>query len=406
MKKLLFVIVVVLAILIQFQTSNAKENSGRVKEVKEWTFLTFMNGHDGMLTHYVEHNLELMKKVGSTDEINVVVQAASLDREETERLYIEKGATVVLEKMPRIDMGDYNELKKFIAWTVENYPAKKYFINVWNHGLGWHDMGTRSMMPAMDIMDVSLDSLTGNLITTEQMGDVMKYFADLTGNKVELYGNDACLMAMAEIAAEFSDTVSYFASSQENEPAAGWPYDKLLERWAAKPQINGRELGIILAEEYLIYYPDKASNPMGTTFSVIDVSKLDDLMSAIAVFVEELVSLDPATTEKIVYAAQATHRFDGANDYRDLLDFIKNIEGRKDIVINKSTLEFVRATYNSVMIKNVANELEEGAHGLSVWLPTYHYYYTSHAERYANLEFNKKTKWGDLISKFFSTEIR
>src|SRR5690606_22137096 len=130
------------------------------------------------------------KKVGSTDEINIVVQAASLGREETERVYVARNSIQVIEKLPRVDMGDYQELKKFIEWTVENYPAKKYFINVWNHGLGWHSTSfpAFSAHGAIQIQDVSIDSFTGNLITTEQMGEVMRYFADLTGNKVELYG--------------------------------------------------------------------------------------------------------------------------------------------------------------------------------------------------------------------------
>lgn len=400
MKKLLYVLIVVLAVLIQIQTSNAA-----TKEVKEWTFLTFMNGHDSVLTAETDANLNLMKRVGSTEDINIVAQVASVSRPNTERVYVEKGNVKVIETLSgRVDMGDYQELNNFIDWAIENYPAKKYFINVWNHGMGWHELQklrTRSNAGNIQIQDVSIDSYTGNLITTEQMGQVMKRFAQITGNRVELYGNDACVMAMIEIAAEFSDSVSYYASSQENEPAAGWPYDKFLARWAQKPHMNGAEVGKILAEEYLKAYPDEFSNPMGTTFSVIDVSELEGLMDALSNLRNELVGLGSEKQASLFALASSTHNFDGGNDYKDLMDFVLKLEKHGSLNINKSILSDVKSAYSHVVLKNVTNEAEEGAHGLSVWLPTYGQYYDQHITRYKNLSFNKKTGWSDLLENFF-----
>lgn len=398
LKKVLFILIVTIAVLIQFQASQAAE-----KEIKEWTFLTFMNGHDSLLTKYVDHNLDLMKKVGSTDEINIVVQAASLGREETERVYVARNSIQVIEKLPRVDMGDYQELKKFIEWTVENYPAKKYFINVWNHGLGWHSTSfpAFSAHGAIQIQDVSIDSFTGNLITTEQMGEVMRYFADLTGNKVELYGNDACVMSMIEIAAEFKDSVAYFASSQENEPAAGWPYDKLLERWSKNPTMNGAEVGAILAEEYWNRYPDEFANPMGTTFSVMDVSELDNLMDVLGDLTQNILSLSAQELQRVYRIAGRTHKFGDGNDYRDLKDFVYMLSADQELNLDRGILNRFLESYDKFVIKNVTNELEEKAYGVSVWLPTFDFYYGKHINRYKGLEFNKKTSWADLLDAFF-----
>ncbi len=405
MKKILYVLIVALLVLIQLQTSNAASNVSVPKETKEWTFLIFMNGHDEMLSPYTDSNLESIEKVGSTQDINIVVQVASLNRHQTERVYVNKGSHEIVEKLPRVDMGDYKELNKFIEWTVKKYPAKKYFINVWNHGTGWHNIRLNmegSRPSAFETQDVSFDGITGNFISTEQMGDVMKKFADLIGHKVDLYGNDACLMSMIEVASEFTDSVSFFASSQENEPLSGWPYDKLLARWVQNPTMDGGEVGSILTEEYLKLYPDDEVNPNGTTFSTVDMSKLDILITALANLRNELMGLGSEKTKALLTVASGTHNFTGGPDYKDIYDFVSRLEKNSALGVNKSVLTDVKSAFNDVVIKNVHSEEERGAHGLSMWLPTYDLYYNDHISRYKNLEFNKKTGWADLLDLLFS----
>jgi hypothetical protein len=396
MKWIQVVVVVVIAVVGQIQPSHAAE-------MKEWTVLVFMNGHDQTLDPFTGANLDLMQKVGSTDDVNVVVQVASLNREQTERVVVEKGNHTVVQKLPRVDMGDYNELNKFIEWAVTNYPAKKYFIDVWNHGSGWHDIEINNTRGHFNTQDVSFDSISGNFITTEQMGKVMKSFSKLIGHKVDLYGNDACLMAMIEIVAEFTDSVSYFASSQEIEPAAGWPYDKMLARLTSNPSINGGELGSILTEEYLKRYPDDFSNPAGSTFATIDVSKVDALIESISNLRNSLMGLGADQKEALLNVAISTHRFQ-VSDYKDLYDFISKLEKNMDLGLNKSVLRDVKSAFKDVMVKNVTSETQEDAHGLSIWIPTYDEYYTKNIERYKHLEFNKKTQWADLLDLLFSKQ--
>lgn len=391
MKKILFILLCAIAVLIQYQTSEAKD-------MKEWTFLVFMNGHNS-LSRYVDSNLAAMEQVGSTEDINIVVQAASEKRAETERIYIGKDGQKIIQKFPRVDMGDYKELKKFIEWAVVNYPAKKYFIDIWNHGSGWHSIRTLSNVTVrggIEMQDVSFDDITNNFITTEQMGDVMKYFSDLIGHKVDLYGNDACLMSMIEVAAEVTDSVSYFASSQDNEPGEGWPYAKLLQRWTEKPEIDGGQLGKILTEEYYQLY----QNEKNVTFSTLDLSQLDQLMSVLSNFQNELLGLGAEKKALIKSAVTATHSFYNA-DYKDMLGFVLNLEKKNSIGINKSIISDVKKAFKSVVIKNKATGIKEDANGLSMWLPTSRSQYEKDIARYKNLEFNKKTNWSDLLSTFF-----
>lgn len=394
MKKLLFVLIIALAVLIQLQTSDA---NAATREVKEWTFLTFMNGHNN-LDVFAEPNLQAMAQVGSTDEINIVVQVADTARPNTQRVVVNKGSYKVLQTLPRVDMGDQKELKKFIEWAVENYPAKKYFLNVWNHGSGWHNFKKRSgsTLP-LEIHDVSFDDYTRNFITTEQMGEVMEYFAELTGDKVELYGNDACLMQMIEIGAEISDSVKFMASSQDNEPGEGWPYAAFLKRWAADPYIDGAGVGKILTEEYYNRY---GTWDEITTFSTINLQKLDGLIDSLGDLAHELSGLDAEKSKKVQFEAMGTHAFFNT-DYKDLYHFVSKLEKRADLGLNKATLSSVKSAFDDVVIITKNADAQANAHGLSVWLPTFDLHYDKHISRYQGLEFNKQTGWSHLLEKFF-----
>ena len=169
---------------------------------KEWTVLVFLNGNNN-LDSFGAVNINQMEKVGSTPDINIVVQWASYASDRTKRLYIQKGngtsavTSPVVEDFPRVDMGDVKTLNDFIAWGIQKYPAKHYFIDVWDHGGGWHRGTLRPY-------DISLDEFTGHLITTKQLGQAMAQAAGLIGHKVDIYGSDACMMAMAEVATEIS----------------------------------------------------------------------------------------------------------------------------------------------------------------------------------------------------------
>ncbi len=146
-------------------------NSVVAAEQKEWTFLLFLNGNNN-LDDFGTLNMNQMETVGSSDKVNLVVQWASLEHRTVRRVLVKKDndprnvTSPVLENMGMVDMGDHRKLAEFIRWGVTNYPAKKYFVAVWNHGSGWHRM-ERVRRGGVAAQDISFDDFTGNLITTE-----------------------------------------------------------------------------------------------------------------------------------------------------------------------------------------------------------------------------------------------
>ena len=186
--------------------------------LKEWTILVFLNGHND-LDSYGAMNVNAMERVGSSPGVNIVVQWASLDFSTTKRILVQKDNDEANVTSPMVhdpglqDMGDYRSLVNFVRWAKENYPAKHYFIDVWNHGSGWHKrFPGASRAPDKDI---SFDDRFDSHITTKELGQAMAEIKTVLGQKVDIYGSDACLMAMAEVAGEMVDSVRVFIGAEE-----------------------------------------------------------------------------------------------------------------------------------------------------------------------------------------------
>ena len=288
-----------------------------------------MNGNNNLDT-YGAMDINEMETVGSTDKVNVLVQWASMSASSTKRLLVVKDndpntvTSPILEDVGNVDMGDYHSLVEFIRWGVKNYPAKHYFVDVWNHGSGWHMQGKAGS--ALHGTDISWDDKSHNFMKTEQLGQAMTEAAQIIGHKVDIYGSDACLMGMAEVADEMGDTVETYVGSEEVEPLKGWPYDALLSGWnALGNNMTGAEIAKILTREYVKSYQGGSQGTENGTFSAYDMSKLPALNEAVKNFGTKVRKLDKASRDKLVASADGAQKF-AYSDYVDVLDFLGNVQ--------------------------------------------------------------------------------
>ena len=373
-------------------------------DVKDWTFLIYLNGNNS-LDSFGPVNLKEMEKVGSTSQINVVVQWASLSAGKTKRLFVTKSSdptqvnSPILEDMGKVDMGDYHTLVDFVKWGVKNYPAKRYFVNVWNHGGGWHlkqlQLGL-SGTGDFHTTDISWDDVSGNHISTEQLGVAMKESAAIIGHKVDIYGSDACLMSMAEVADEMGESVDTFVGSQEVEPGAGWPYDTFLSRWDAIKNSTPRDVGIALTDEYVKSYQGGTHGTQEVTFSAFDLSKMEKINRAVSELGARMMSLKDEDKAKVVTAISQTQTFT-YSDYGDLLDFLTLVEKSNLSSMRPDTFTAVREAMKEFIVDNKVTSRYGRATGLSIWLPGTSSAYKAYGERYHGLKFNTHTGWGDAL---------
>lgn len=361
-------------------------------EMKEWTFLVFINGHNN-LSSFADMNIKDMEKTGSSDKVNLVVEWGSQSSKMTKRLLVKKSTnpnkvtSPSVMEMPNHDMGDYRNLINFIDWGVKTYPAKRYFVAVWNHGSGWHRTGKLSAR------DISFDDNTGNFISTEQLGVAMQEAAKIIGHNVDIYGSDACLMQMVEVAGEFKGSVDIMVGSQELEPGEGWPYAPFVKQWIAKPTMTAAEVSVLLSKEYQKAYDGGVyGNKPDTTFSAVDLTKLPALYTSLTTLQNSLRGLDTAQFAQVKTAINNSMNF-YYSDYVDLGDFLAKTQA---LGFSRG-IEGLSSAQSA--LKNVVLTADNGdnflrASGLSIWLPTYS---TSELNRYDNLEFSKATGWNELV---------
>src|SRR5262245_66613030 len=98
---------------------------------KAWTVLVYLAGDNNLDSAGVV-DLGEMKKVGSTDHLNIVAQFdRSTGKGATRRFLLRKRSGLekdVVGSLGETDMGDPKALQDFLGWCAETYPAYHYIV--------------------------------------------------------------------------------------------------------------------------------------------------------------------------------------------------------------------------------------------------------------------------------------
>jgi len=112
-----------------------KSNQAQAK----WTFLVYMAG-DNNLDGAALRDIAEMAKAGSTKDVHILVQLDRIEDQKTRRFRITPGGGFkkdCIETFSETNTGDPQILYSFCKWAVDNYPADRYALILWNHGSGW-----------------------------------------------------------------------------------------------------------------------------------------------------------------------------------------------------------------------------------------------------------------------------
>jgi len=390
--------------------TNVPATEGEIqKPEKQWTILGYFDGLND-LEFPIALNLLDMEKVGSNDNVNLVVELGRAGEEIGERdkeapvldgnwsgvrrYYVIKPpnsnenelniVSPVIEDLSnqKVDMGDWKHLADFIEWGMKNYPAKHYALVISDHGGGF--------------LGVCWDDIAQNHITLKELSLALDEVAKRTGKKIDVVGMDACLMSQAEVAYALSGKADYLVASEEIEGGLGWPFESLLKRIEEEitkrgylsPKEFSREVveAAEVRENELLKAPLEHRGKAGkspeethiiTTLSAIDLNKLVPLKDSINEFAVTLLST--YTSEKeLREVIKRTERFgDGTNikpfvDFRDLYDFARLIYTNpkiRDKSLKKAAADVMTKISDAV----VAHQDTLGAkrsHGISIYMPT------------------------------------
>jgi hypothetical protein len=416
--------------------------------------MVYMGGDNGSVLSSLEGageaDLAEMKQVGSTDRLNVVAQYDRMSDHRTRRYHLTRGNPVardVVADLGETNTGDPRVLRDFIVWAVTTYPAEHYALVLWNHGSGWkedniYQLGKSLRLPpeivtarearrfaqqrtsraffsstmrrlmerASPTRAVLFDDSSRDFLDNTEMANVLAFTAGVTGGKLDLLGMDACLMSMIEVAYQCRRSVNVFVGSEETEPAAGWPYGRVLGLLAAQPEATPRTFGASIVSEYVASYdagavsgcvPGAASEAV--TQSALDLARAEEAAAALDALSAALIAemADPRVYAGIRRARKDAQTFYD-RDYLDLLSlctlFQKYCPSQVIYDAAQRLIQRVSPGVEGSMVisaRSLGSEVQD-AHGLSIHFPPE----GRVSPFYEALEISKTTRWHDFLEAF------
>jgi hypothetical protein len=423
------------------------------KKEKQWTVMVYLAGDNNLDSAGVA-DLKEMKKVGSTEGVNVIAQ---FDRQgedvATNRYYIRKGGSLkndVVGSLGETNTGDPRVLEGFIQWGVENYPARHYLLVAWNHGNGWNDenvyrvatktlnmdvrrrgtmlsgavsrakgemkdaismrrirvvggknfrraLFSTSIAKAVRRRGIAYDDHAQDFLDNIEMKRLLLSAKKRLKRKIDILGMDACLMSMAEVNYQLRDAVLLTVGSEEVEPGDGWPYDRVLYELVRKPTMMPQDLAALIVKKYVDSYPSTS----GVTQSACDLMKSDQLAKSVDRLARALSDgLSESTARVAIVDSRLQAQSYDTPDYVDLYDFCDLLEAKSGVAGIKAPCQRVKKTIRPdgvVISSGYKGAAVKHSNGLSIYFPL-----KSISPLYRTLDFTKKTAWGKFLQAYVS----
>ena len=347
---------------------------------KAYTLLVYMVASDLESTgYYATADILEMMSVGSTDNVNVIVQTGGsagstpddirfIDFTRAQRHQVLKNDVKLLQDLGKRNMADSMTLFEFVNWGVREYPADRYAIILWDHGSGITGFGYDDIYH--DILDLKE--------LQEGLSPAMNQ-----GKKFEVIGFDACLMASLEVANSLNGRGEYLVASEELEPAWGMDYEAILSAIDANPGQDGIELGKVMSDSYMAHARqssgefDDYSVDKTLTMSVIDLDKIPVLfkeVDSVGGYLDRL-GTDLKLTHSLTKSIQQTERYGetgkASTGHLDLYHLAENID--REFPEYLSLGSDIRRLVKEAVVYKIGGDARQDSYGISMFMQIQEY---------------------------------
>ena len=345
------------------------------------------------------------EEVYSTNNINVLLLEDLLNGPANTWYLPEYDWPVRVQENGEVNMGAYETLRDFLAFAKRWYPAERYMLLLYDHGLGWR--GACS--------DETSDPSKNEWLTPDEM---QRALAETDGVDLIAF-TGPCLMGAIETVYELRDCTDVYLGSEETSGYLHWK-DVLgsahteLDR---DPDMSTVALGNLLIEFSEQYYPAHHrylddSPSMLITMSAIRTDRLPALTEAIDHFAEALLEyLDAGGVTTIEEVRERTQAFGFEGYTIDLYDFAQHCSELSGL---ENAASRVMQYFEACVIAEYHDVAKSGAHGLTIYFPSpppegnwrgaifdelYYSYRTEYPQ--TGLDFTEDTHWDELLETYF-----
>lgn len=381
-----------------------KINSLYVHKAKKWNYLVYMAA-DNNLERFAIKNVLDLKRVGSNDNLNIIVlldRSPRFDKSEgdwsdTKLLYITKGSNSlnddVICEYGELNMTSPDVLLTFLTTCEAYFPSEKTVLTVWSHGRGVYPDGTIPSAPASSraiIEDYTTGYGARNTMSIMDFAQSLERYSLACNKKIDVLQFDACEMQMIEVCYQIQSSCNYIVGAETEIPGMGSDYFEITNYISANGNTSGKDLAEFMVTSFDELYKDSKNS---YSYCAVCSKEIDAFVASWNSVCSEIIDTESISRKSFLENRSRLNLVSASYpefcDIRELLNCMKN---EYSIDIEEKLNEIIIMSVNSKDLENTS--------GLSINFPyskqLISYYQTESG--YEILDFYKDTLWDECLN--------
>ena len=287
-------------------------NSVSSNKDADWVLMFYQCG-DNLISSAIGICLNLIGKVGSTDDVKIAVLIDKKPLNDT-KLYYYEGTTPVEQDWPlESDLSDPNTLVMFVQKVMNDYPAANYCLEITaNKGSGWQGI----------CYDEHGDEI---MITMPELFDALDVITDNGCFKLDVLLLQSCVGGNLELRYQVRQFCHYFVGYADCGLVGDIPFDSILAALVADPSMSAEVFATKVVDLFIPQQFQNIYQALGAT----DSTKLDALAGSIDDLAELLFQNINSYKDKIQSALEGTRKYGlqfNIDYFIDLKDFLDHLD--------------------------------------------------------------------------------
>mgnify|MGYP006294638977 CR=1 FL=1 len=292
-----------------------------------------------------------------------------------------------LESLGEINMGASSTLQDFVVYCKQQYPADRYVLTVYDHGMGWAGSCIDISAPAQLVRDfLSMDEMQ-NALSNAGGVDILCFTAP-------------CNMGAVESVYELRDCVDIYIGSEESSGFIYWPdtIKTLCETLNKNPDVSNTELGVSVVD--WIERDAIANESYGDylSMSAVRTDKITDLVEKIDALSTYIYNNFNESISVLNIAHSMSKRVGEYYNGIDLYDFAQHYYEIEQNNLIQNHLQTIMDSFNEAVINECHAINHSGDNGLSIYFPSNTSSYNTGYSK-VKLDFAEDTCWDELLKK-------
>ena len=330
-----------------------------------WTILMYICGSDLESGYYgfaSRDITEMLSVGGQPEDVNVVIQTggshswhtSGISGNKIGRYHIENKKLKQDASLSNASMGEQSTLQSFVNWGLDEYPAEKTGLILWNHGGAFegccYDENYYDDSLEADEIKAAMD----NVFATQNLNQ-----------KLEFIGYDCCLMQLQDLAEFNSPYFNYMVGSEETEAGDGWDYDNWFDDLYA-----GADTEDLLAEICDTFLADNGYNS-DQTLAVLDLNQMDNYFNkfeAMNAAIKSTVNSNKTTFKNIINSCKKYESFSRFGLF-DGKDFLNKLASNNTFSSFASQINEAKTALSQMIIHNAKGSAAGNSNGLAFFAP-------------------------------------